>query len=77
MDIQGIAEGLGACLVAVSCAAGFAYSSNTRKKVGRIFTISCNAFIDALIDNIIDGLFYEDDENDSSNDNNSNGNNLQ
>lgn len=59
MDIQGLAEGLGGCLVAVTCAATFAYSSSARKKVGRIFTISCNAFIDALIDNIIDGLFYD------------------
>lgn len=70
MDVQGITEGLGACMAAVTCAAAFAYSSNARKKVGRIFTISCNAFIDTLVDNIIDGLFYENDEDDQSNDSN-------
>ncbi|KAK9713329.1 hypothetical protein RND81_06G020100 [Saponaria officinalis] len=61
MDVQGLAEGLGACLASVTCAAAFAYSSSARKRVGRIFTLSYNAFIDTLIDNIIDGLFYDDD----------------
>lgn len=70
MDVEGLAEGLGACMAAVTCAAAFAYSSSARKRVGRIFTISCCAFIDALIDNIIDGLFYENDEDDQSNDSN-------
>lgn len=68
MDLQGIAQGIGACLVAVACAAGFAYSSSARKRVGRIFTISCNAFIDALIDNIVDGLFYDSELDDRSDD---------
>lgn len=69
MDIEGIAEGLGACLAAITCAAGFAYSSSARKKVSRIFNVSCNAFIDALVDNIVDGLFYENEEdNEPSND---------
>lgn len=67
MDVQGIAEGVGACFAAVTCAAAFAYSSSARKRVGRIFTISCNAFIDALIDNIVDGLFYDEDPDDRSN----------
>ncbi|XP_010681088.2 stress enhanced protein 2, chloroplastic [Beta vulgaris subsp. vulgaris] len=70
MDVQGISEGLGACLAAITAATAFAYSSSARKKVGRIFTVSCNAFIDTLIDNIVDGLFYENEEDDQSNDNN-------
>ncbi|XP_021759163.1 stress enhanced protein 2, chloroplastic-like [Chenopodium quinoa] len=69
MDVEGITEGLGACMAAVGCAAAFAYSYNARKRVGRIFSVSCNAFIDALIDNIVDGLFYENDEVEQSKDN--------
>lgn len=68
MDMQGITEGVGACFAAVTCAAAFAYSSSARKKVGRIFTISCNAFFDALIDNIIEGLVYDNYEDDRSDD---------
>ncbi|XP_074264366.1 stress enhanced protein 2, chloroplastic-like [Silene latifolia] len=64
MDLQGLEEGLGACLAAVACAASFAYSTSARKKVGRIFSISCNAFIDTLIDNIVDGLFFDDSDAD-------------
>ncbi|KAL9241482.1 hypothetical protein vseg_015592 [Gypsophila vaccaria] len=74
MDVQGLTEGLGACLASVACAAAFAYSSSARKRVGTIFTLSYNAFIDTLIDNIIDGLFYEDD--DDGNDDKSSGKNL-
>ncbi|GAB4848323.1 hypothetical protein Ancab_002990 [Ancistrocladus abbreviatus] len=59
MDLQGIAEALGLCLGAVTCAAIFAWSSSARTRVGRIFTIGCNSFIDSLIDNIVDGLFAE------------------
>ncbi|KAH9616213.1 hypothetical protein KSS87_019298 [Heliosperma pusillum] len=64
MDVQGLEEGLGACLAAVACAASFAYSTSARKKVGRIFTVSYNAFIDTLIDNIVDGLFFDDNDAD-------------
>ncbi|KAF8377236.1 hypothetical protein HHK36_030610 [Tetracentron sinense] len=59
MDLQRIAEAAGVCLGAVTCAAAFAWFSSARTRVGRIFTISCNTFIDSLIDNIVDGLFYE------------------
>ncbi|MGI4421856.1 hypothetical protein ACR2V7_25745, partial [Klebsiella pneumoniae] len=60
MDVQGIAEAIGVCLGAVTCAAIFAWFSSARNRVGRIFTLSCNTFIDSLIDQIVDGLFYED-----------------
>uniref|UniRef100_A0A5B7B9S4 Stress enhanced protein 2 n=1 Tax=Davidia involucrata TaxID=16924 RepID=A0A5B7B9S4_DAVIN len=59
MDLQGIAEAAGVCLGAVTCAAIFAWFSSARNRVGRIFTISCNTFIDSLIDQIVDGLFYD------------------
>ncbi|CAK9320315.1 unnamed protein product [Citrullus colocynthis] len=68
MDLEGIEEAVGVCLGAVTLAAIFAFSSNARNRVGRIFSISCNTFIDSLIDQIVDGLFYEDDTGDRSDD---------
>ncbi|XP_022977952.1 stress enhanced protein 2, chloroplastic-like [Cucurbita maxima] len=64
MDLEGIEEAAGVCLGAVTLAAIFAFSSNARNRVGRIFSISCNTFIDSLIDQIVDGLFYENDPSD-------------
>ncbi|TXG60560.1 hypothetical protein EZV62_015133 [Acer yangbiense] len=66
MDIQGIEEAGVACLGAVTFAAIFAWFSSARNSVGRIFTLSCNSFIDSLIDHIVDGLFYESDISDWS-----------
>ena len=68
MELQGIAEAIGVCLGAMTCAAAFAWLSSARNKVGRIFTVSCNSFIDSVIDQIVDGLFYESDSNDWSDD---------
>lgn len=62
MDLQGIAEAGGVCLGAITCAAIFAWFSSARSKVGRIFTLSCNTFIDSVIDQIVDGLFYDENE---------------
>lgn len=69
IDAQGIAEGLLGCLAATTCATFFAPSSTTKKKMGRIFTVSCNAFFDALIDNMVDGLFSESDLDEPSDNN--------
>lgn len=66
MDLQGITEAAGLCLGAVTCAATFAWLSSARNRVGRIFTLSCNTFIDSLVDQIIDGLFYESELSDWS-----------
>ncbi|KAK6150503.1 hypothetical protein DH2020_015435 [Rehmannia glutinosa] len=66
MDLQGIEEGAGVSLAAITSAAVFAWFSSNRNRVGRIFTVSCNTFIDALIDQIVDGLFYETDISDWS-----------
>ncbi|XP_010261117.1 PREDICTED: stress enhanced protein 2, chloroplastic [Nelumbo nucifera] len=68
MDLQGIEEAAGVCLGAVVCAAIFAWFSSARTRVGRIFTVSCNTFIDSLIDNLVDGLFYETELSDWSDD---------
>lgn len=68
MDLQGIAEAAGACAGAITCAAIFAWFSSARNKVGGIFTVRCNAFIDSLIDQIVDGLFYDTEISDWSDD---------
>lgn len=67
-DVQGIVEAVGACIGAVASAATFAWFSSARSKVGLIFTLKCNIFIDSLIDHIIDGLFYESELSDWTDD---------
>ncbi|KAK1301799.1 hypothetical protein QJS10_CPB12g01302 [Acorus calamus] len=64
MDVGAIAEAGGVCLCAVLCAAVFAWFSSNRNRVGRIFTLGCNSFVDSLIDNLVDGLFYDTDPTD-------------
>lgn len=64
MDVQGIAEAAGVCLGAVTCAAVFAWFSSARTRVGRMFSVTCNTFIDSLIDQIVDGLFYDNTQSD-------------
>ncbi|GKV25286.1 hypothetical protein SLEP1_g34744 [Rubroshorea leprosula] len=66
MDLQGIEEAIGVCLGAMTSAAIFAWLSSARNRVGKIFTVSCNAFFDSLIDQIVDGLFYESELSDWS-----------
>ncbi|KAI3758508.1 hypothetical protein L6452_06073 [Arctium lappa] len=68
MDLQGIAEATGVCLGAVVCVAAFAWFSSARNRVGQGFSIGCNTFIDSLIDQVIDGLFYETDLSDWTDD---------
>ncbi|KZV14115.1 stress enhanced protein 2, chloroplastic [Dorcoceras hygrometricum] len=68
LDGQGISEAVGISLVAVTGAALFAWFSSARTRVGPMFTSSCNTFIDSLIDQIIDGLFYDFDIHDWSDD---------
>ncbi|MFS8009467.1 putative chlorophyll A-B binding protein [Helianthus anomalus] len=63
-DLQGIEEGAGACLAAVAFAATFAWFTSARTRVGGVFSVRCNAFIDSLIDQVVDGMFYETDISD-------------
>ncbi|KAI3798558.1 hypothetical protein L1987_33835 [Smallanthus sonchifolius] len=63
-DLQGIEEGAGACLAAIAFAAAFAWFSSARTRVGRVFSVRCSTFIDSLIDQVVDGMFYETDIND-------------
>ncbi|KAM5577452.1 stress enhanced protein 2, chloroplastic [Rosa sericea] len=65
---EGIAEAAGVGLAAVTCAVVAAWISSARTRVGRIFTLGCNSFIDSLIDQIVDGLFYETEITDWSDD---------
>ncbi|XP_021887449.1 stress enhanced protein 2, chloroplastic [Carica papaya] len=64
MDLEGITEAAGVGLGAMMIAAIFAWLSSARSRVSRIFTVGCNTFIDSLIDQIVDGLFYESDWSD-------------
>ena len=69
LDLQGIIEAAGLCLGAIICAAIFAWFSSNRNRVGRIFSLRCNTFIDSLIDQIVDGLFYDGEVSDWSDEN--------
>ncbi|CAH2061558.1 unnamed protein product [Thlaspi arvense] len=66
LDVEGLSEAIGAGLGAMGCAAVFAWLTISRNRVGRIFTVSCNSFIDSLVDQIVDGLFYDTEPSDWS-----------
>ncbi|XP_058096623.1 stress enhanced protein 2, chloroplastic-like [Magnolia sinica] len=68
MDFEAIEEAAAACLAAVVCAAAFAWISRARNRVGSIFPLGCNAFVDSIIDKFVDGLFYENELTDWSDD---------
>ncbi|KAI0494684.1 hypothetical protein KFK09_024827 [Dendrobium nobile] len=61
LNVEEIAEAAGICLAVVTSAAVFAWFSSARARIGQILNLSCNTFVDSLVDNIIDGLFYEND----------------
>ncbi|CAN1256524.1 Stress enhanced protein 2, chloroplastic [Linum perenne] len=61
LDLVGIEEVGGACFGVVVFAAIFAWFSSARNRVRKIFTSGCNSFIDTIIDDIVDGLFYDTD----------------
>ncbi|CAL1380127.1 unnamed protein product [Linum trigynum] len=66
LDLVGIEEAGGACLAAVVFAAAFAWVSSARNGVGKIFTSGCNYVIDSLVDDVVDGLFYDTELSDWS-----------
>ncbi|XP_010472192.1 PREDICTED: stress enhanced protein 2, chloroplastic [Camelina sativa] len=68
LDVEGLSEAIGAGLGAMGCAAIFAWLTISRNRVERIFTVSCNSFIDSLVDQIVDGLFYDTKPSDWSDD---------
>lgn len=68
LDMQQLAEALGVCLAVVGSAATFAWFTSARNRIGQIFTVSCNAFVDSLIDNLVEALFYDSELSDWSDD---------
>lgn len=68
LDMMEIVEAAGLCLAVVACAATFASVSSARNRIGQMFTLGCNAFVDSLIDNIVEALFSEGEPQDWSDD---------
>lgn len=68
LDMTEIEEAAGLCLAVVACAATFARVSSARNRIGQMFTLGCNAFVDSLIDNIVEALFSESEPQDWSDD---------
>lgn len=66
LDLQQIAEAAGVCVAVVACAATFAWFSSARTRIGQMITLGCNSFVDALIDNIVEALFYDSELSDWS-----------
>ncbi|BAH92842.1 Os04g0639200 [Oryza sativa Japonica Group] len=68
LDMQEIEEAAGVCLAVVAGAAAFAWVSSARTRIGQMFTLGCSAFVDSLIDNIVEALFSEGELQDWSDD---------
>ena len=68
LELQQITEAAGLCVAVVAVAATFAWFSSARTRIGRMFTLGCNQFVDSLIDNLVDGLFYDSELSDWSDD---------
>lgn len=61
LELQQITEAVGLCVAVVTLAATFAWFSSMKTRIGQMFTLSYNQFVDSLIDNLIDGLFFDDE----------------
>jgi hypothetical protein len=59
LDTMEIEEAAGVCVAVVASAAAFAWVTSARNRIGQMFTLGCNAFVDSLIDNIVEALFSE------------------
>ncbi|KQJ84874.1 stress enhanced protein 2, chloroplastic [Brachypodium distachyon] len=68
LDAVEIEEAAGVCLAVVASAATFAWVSSARGRIGRMLTLGCNSFVDALIDNVVDALFSDGQLQDWSDD---------
>ncbi|NP_001152247.2 Stress enhanced protein 2, chloroplastic [Zea mays] len=68
LDTMEIEEAAGVCVAVVASAAAFAWASSARNRIGQMFTLGCNAFVDSLIDNIVEALFSEGELQDWSDD---------
>lgn len=61
MDVQKICEFGGVCMASIVGAAGFAWASCAKTRVGDVFSERYNKFVDTVIDQLVDGLFYEEE----------------
>lgn len=61
MDMQKICEFGGICMASIVGAAGFAWASCAKTRVSDVFSDRCNKFVDTVIDQLVDGLFYEEE----------------
>lgn len=68
LDAMEIEEAAGVCVAVVASAAAFAWVTSARNRIGQMFTLGCNAFVDSLIDNIVEALFSEGELQDWSDD---------
>ncbi|KAL5215259.1 hypothetical protein ABZP36_004411 [Zizania latifolia] len=68
LDMMEIEEAAGVCLAVVAGAAAFAWVSSARNRIGQMFTLGCNAFVDSFIDNIVEALFSDGELQDWSDD---------
>ncbi|KAL6844035.1 hypothetical protein ACP4OV_025708 [Aristida adscensionis] len=68
LDTMEIEEAAGVCVAVVAAAAAFAWASSARGRIGQMFTLGCNAFVESLIDNIVEALFSEGELQDWSDD---------
>lgn len=66
LDLREMAEGAALCMAVVACAAAFAAASSARTRIGRMIELGYNNFVDAFIDNLVDGLFYDSELSDWS-----------
>ncbi|XP_078429632.1 stress enhanced protein 2 [Wolffia australiana] len=66
LDVREMAEGAAAVAAVVGCAAAFAAASSARSRIGRMIVLGYCSFVDALIDNLVDGLFYDSELSDWS-----------
>lgn len=62
IDVVEFAEVIGICMVVVVCSAVFASMSSAKIGIGKQLMLGCNNFVDSFVDNIMDGLFFEDDD---------------
>nr|ABK22409.1 unknown [Picea sitchensis] len=62
MDVQKICEFGGVCMASIVGAAGFAWASCAKTRVGDVFSERYNEFVDTVIDQLVDGLFYEEEQ---------------
>lgn len=68
IDVEDLAGAIGACTAVVVCSATFASMSSAKAGIAKQLMLGCNNFVDSFVDNIIDGLFFDDDPTNWSDD---------